>query len=173
MEQIIGENKNLRNVYDFRPDEWGTTARSIVLEIEVREHKFSQQDCLMVQIRNVTKVIDNNNLQRQISRDKNLFQSMQHEIVNQLNGIVSVSDMLLTERSERQKNKLAQNISSGAHQVWYFVNSRLTQFQIENSTFSAQLDKIGATQLRGKIDKIIKPFYLESKQANFTFQVFN
>lgn len=69
--------------------------------------------------------------------------------------------MLLTEKTERVKNKLARNISSGAHQVWYYVNSRLSQLQIENQTFFTQVVRINANQLRGKIDKLVKPFFFQ------------
>ena len=65
-----------RNVYDYKPDGWDPTIRQIVLEIEVQQHQFNQKPCLMVQIRNVSRVIQNHALLKQMSKEKGNFQSM-------------------------------------------------------------------------------------------------
>ena len=74
-----------------------STDKRSVLEIEIKAQKFDRLDCLMLTIRNVTAAVKNEALNLRSKMQQMEKTTMQHEVLSQLNSIVSVSSMLMDQ----------------------------------------------------------------------------
>ena len=71
------------------------TDKRSILEIEIKGQKFDRLDCLMVTIRNVTSAVKNEALNMRSKMQQMEKTTMQHEVLSQLNSVVSVSSILM------------------------------------------------------------------------------
>jgi len=71
------------------------------LEIEIKVQKFDRLDCLMLTIKNVTGAVKNESLNLRSKLQQMEKTTMQHEVLSQLNSIVSVSSMLMDQQNKK------------------------------------------------------------------------
>lgn len=58
LNELLATSKVGKHHFNFNPDIGEAQSRSITVEIDIKEHKFNREPCLMVQIRNVTSAMD-------------------------------------------------------------------------------------------------------------------
>ena len=71
------------------------------MEIEIKVQKFDRLDCLMLTIKNVTGAVKNESLNLRSKLQQMEKTTMQHEVLSQLNSIVSVSSILMDQQNKK------------------------------------------------------------------------
>jgi len=141
--------------------------RKLTLEITVHPRSFEGKTCQLVVVRNVTHVLQHENLRTEFEYIQLLIKTMSHEQLTPLNAILNLSEYHLKGLREEKPFSAGEQkyymevIWSSARILEYGTKSQLTQLQLQANTYEFNQETTSRDSLKGLVEKVAAPFRIQ------------
>eukprot|EP00347_Sterkiella_histriomuscorum_P013047 403366216 len=149
------------------------------VEIEFYNVKFEEEDCILLQLKNITQILNSEKEKLQTHYQDMLIATISHEVMNPLNSIVNLSSIAenqyqnVNEDNSQEAFDLIktwlnffQIINSSSKQVYYLVKSCMDIKLIKNNQFTSKVTKQKPIEIIRNIYNIFR-MQINDKQIKF------
>eukprot|EP00347_Sterkiella_histriomuscorum_P005052 403358085 len=151
------------------------------VEIEFYNVKFDEEDCILLQLKNITQILNSEKEKIQTHYQEMLIATISHEVMNPLNSIVNLSSIAESQYQSANVNNLQDAfpvmkswssffsiINSSSKQVYYLVKSCMDIQLIKNHKFNQKVSKQKPIDI---IKNIYNIFRIQINEKQIKFQI--